>query len=207
MAEHLCIDCKAADPTSTNKPVRKVATSSGQAPRCATHQREVTTRRRKQARARQVERTYDITEEDNHALYLLQGGRCWLCQKATGATKSLAVDHDHATNEVRGRLCGPCNQFIGRLGDSPEAAQRLVGYLTGDTPYRRLKAQQVIAQHQRAPGTASVIVHRVYSVSSPELWAEWSTTAQPSTRWHTNVRDEHGVWGVRFGTVQVGTVP
>jgi hypothetical protein len=202
MGEHQCIDCKAGDPTSTNKPVRKLATSSGQAPRCATHLREVTTRRRKQARAARVQSTYNLSAEDNHSLFLLQGGKCWLCQKATGATKSLAVDHDHKTGEVRGRLCGPCNQFIGRLGDDPEAAQRLVAYLTGDTPYRRLKAAQVLAQRE---GRADLAVLRVYTtITSPELWAEWTWLAQPGMHWHTSVRAAGGEWRAMPGTVAVG---
>lgn len=211
MTEHQCIDCKAEDPGPIPmRPIRKIPDDvirRGPPLRCHTHQRAHVQRSKKQARARQVERTYDITETDNYALYLLQGGRCWLCQKATGAVKSLAIDHDHATNEVRGRLCGPCNQFIGRLGDSPEAAQRLVAYLTGDTPYRRLKAQQAISQHQQRPGTASVVVHRVYrSMAAPELWAEWSSTAQPNVRWHTCVRGPDMTWRVHSSTVQVGTV-
>jgi len=188
MTEHQCIDCKASDPTSTNKPVRKIATSSGQAPRCATHQREVTTRRRKQARARQVERTYDITEADNHELFLFQGGRCWLCRKATGATKSLAVDHDHATNEVRGRLCGPCNQFIGKLGDDPESARRLVAYLTGDTPYRRLKAQQVLSAAFEGPVTVIQVLQ-----SGAVLLADWRATPN-ALSCRTLVRTADGTW-------------
>lgn len=144
MADHKCIDCIAAGPLATYRP-RKVVTAADQPKRCASHQQLHVKQTRKRARARSIERTYGISAEDAHELFLLQLGRCWLCRKATGATKSLAVDHDHQTGEVRGRLCGPCNQFIGRLDDDPEAAQRLVRYLSGDTPYRRLKAKQVLA--------------------------------------------------------------
>lgn len=146
VAQHDCIDCKVevAD-TSSRRAPRKIVTTDGEPKRCASHQREFVLRGKKQARARSIERTYGISAEEAHDLYLFQQGRCWLCQKATGATKALAVDHDHATDEVRGRLCGPCNQFIGRLGDDPEAAKRLVGYLSGDTPFRRLKATQWLA--------------------------------------------------------------
>lgn len=194
MTERLCIDCLASDPTSTNKPVRKIATSDGEPKRCATHLREVTTRRRKQTRARQVERTYGISEEDNHALFLLQGGRCWLCSKATGATKSLAVDHDHQTGEVRGRLCGPCNQFIGKLGDDPEAARRLVQYLSGDTPYRRLKAQQVLTAAFEGP----VTVLQVIASNNPAgvaLLADWKPVPDNGMlSFRTLVRTPEGVW-------------
>jgi hypothetical protein len=184
-----CIDCLAADPERRYTRPRKIATAEGEPKRCASHLREFNTRQRKQARARQVERTYDITAEDNHALFLFQGGRCWLCRKATGATKSLAVDHDHATNEVRGRLCGPCNQFIGKLGDDPEAARRLVAYLTGDTPYRRLKATQTLtAAGCLVAGLQRVIEH------GTGLCAIWSDGQRTS---HSRVRDNiTGVWSV-----------
>ena len=186
---HVCVDC-VADPPKT---VRPVVNPAARKPRCATHLKSETTRRRKQSRARQVERTYGISDEDNHELFLLQGGRCWLCQKATGATKSLAVDHDHVTGEVRGRLCGPCNQFIGKLGDDPEAARRLVAYLTGDTPYRRLKAQQVLAD-----AGASVTVIQVVSDSNGWIYADWKWSDRPeqlSNR--TIVRNPAGLWAVR----------
>lgn len=139
MAEHQCIDCLKLPPEDRPRQPRPV---SGTPKRCHTHRNAFEVRQRKQARGRAIERTYGISAEDAHALLLLQGGRCWICRKATGASKSLAVDHDHETGEVRGRLCSTCNQFIGRqLGDDPAAAQRMVDYLSGDTPYRRLRAR------------------------------------------------------------------
>jgi hypothetical protein len=201
VAEHLCIDCLASDPTSTNKPVRKIVMLSTPN-RCATHQREVTTRRRKQSRARTAERTYGISPEDNHELFLYQNGRCWLCQKATGATKSLAVDHDHQTDEVRGRLCGPCNQFIGKLGDDPEKAANLLRYLQGDTPYRRMKAIQTLQAgrehvgpaYPRPADDARIVMLSVADIDG-ELFADWFW--EGAATWSRNlVRRRDGVWSV-----------
>ena len=183
LREHPCVDCREG-PEAPSRP-RPLADGTN---RCATHLRAFRTRQRKQARARQVERTYDITAADNHELFLFQGGRCWLCRKATGATKSLAVDHDHATDEVRGRLCGPCNRFIGTLGDDPEAARRLVAYLSGDTPYRRLKAKQVI-------DAATQLSSEIVSVTAigDELFAYWRFEgASVWNQWL--VRRADGVW-------------
>lgn len=189
MAEHQCIDC-IKDPVIVRP--RNVVTPVGDPKRCHTHLRTYNRRQRKQARARQVERTYDISADDNHELLLLQGGRCWLCQRATGAAKSLAVDHDHLTNEVRGRLCGPCNQFIGRLGDDPEAARRLVGYLTGDTPYRRLRAQQMI----RKSIHPDAVVVNVFIVHGGEMYAGWH---RPGDRvvWSQLVRLADRTWSLK----------
>lgn len=142
---HKCVDCKAGG--GGIRP-RKIATAEGETPLCATHRTERKVAKRKKARASSVERKYDISADDNQALYVYQNGRCWICQKATGASKNLAVDHDHADDWVRGRLCSTCNQFIGRqLGDDPRKAERLMRYLKGDTPYRRLLAERWIRKY------------------------------------------------------------
>lgn len=54
------------------------------------------------------------------------GGGCLVC----GATHSrMVVDHDHATGEVRGLLCSPCNAAIGLLEDSPARLRAAAAYL------------------------------------------------------------------------------
>lgn len=94
--------------------------------RCFTHGKAAKKLSRKVAHARRVEVGYGITGEQYWALYEAQGGKCALCQVATGRTKNLAVDHDHkmaaevcghdpkqgCTQCVRGLLCGPCNTSL-----------------------------------------------------------------------------------------------
>jgi hypothetical protein len=114
-----CVDC----PEGTKRMVRRPG------PRCATH-----TRARKQAlsskaHAARIEVTYGITAEEYQELYEAQGGKCWICRRATGASRRLSVDHDHKTGKVRGLLCRTCNSHLGHLRDDPEAALRVVTYL------------------------------------------------------------------------------
>lgn len=52
-------------------------------------------------------------------------------------TEDLRVDHDHATGEVRGRLCNGCNTALGFLGEDPARIMGLVGYLS--EPPERLR--------------------------------------------------------------------
>jgi hypothetical protein len=182
VTEHECIDCRKEPPAS----VRKIATSDGEPKRCTSHLRKFTTRQRQQARASGIERKYDISAPDAGALLVYQGGKCWICRKATGASKALAVEHDHADNWVRGRLCSTCNQFITRqLGDDPNAALRLVNYLSGDTPYRQmLAARWVQATYNQTPldvrvmetaGPPGSIV--IWWLESGQLWnANYSMT-------------------------------
>jgi hypothetical protein len=127
VTERRCKECEAG----TKRP----APHPG--PRCATHHREEMLRRRKAAHDRRLAQVYSITPAVYAALYRLQGGTCAICQRATGARKRLAVDHDHSCCDaptscgrcVRGLLCKSCNQMLGRMRDSPEAFERAAAYL------------------------------------------------------------------------------
>jgi DNA-directed RNA polymerase subunit RPC12/RpoP len=59
-----------------------------------------------------------------------QNNCCAVCLKdASQFTINLAVDHDHATGEVRGLLCNYCNhRVVGRHRD-PDLLQRVADYL------------------------------------------------------------------------------
>jgi hypothetical protein len=75
-------------------------------------------------------RVYGLSDGDYDKLYEAQNGRCALCQVATGRTKRLAVDHDHATGEVRGILCSVCNRMLGHGRDRTDFFLRVIEYLT-----------------------------------------------------------------------------
>jgi hypothetical protein len=76
---------------------------------------------------------------DYDRLYASQSCRCFICQRATGKRKRLAVDHDHSSGEVRGLLCGPCNHdLIGRYG--LPALLRAIEYLTNPPARKVLRA-------------------------------------------------------------------
>lgn len=91
----------------------------------------------KRARNREtyVQRTYGISPAMYRDLERYQGGRCWGCRRATGASKELAVDHDHRTGEVRMLLCATCNELVGHFRDDPVALIRL-GLALIDPPSR-----------------------------------------------------------------------
>lgn len=119
---------------------RRVSTPG---PRCAEHHRARKRMLAAKKHAEWIKRTYGITAAEYWAIYRAQGGVCYICRRAKGKDedgngrgKMLSVDHDHATGEVRGLLCGPCNKdVLGHLRDSIEALQRAVTYLT-DPPAR-----------------------------------------------------------------------
>lgn len=130
-ALRLCKDCDSAGAQLGTRP----APHPG--PRCATHHREEVRRRRLAAAGRRVERTYGLTPDEYQRLYEHQGRRCAICRRATGATKRLAVDHDHSCCPgptscgrcVRGLVCGPCNDVLAHARDDPAFFHRAVAYL------------------------------------------------------------------------------
>jgi hypothetical protein len=65
-------------------------------------------------------RKYGVTREQYDAMRAAQGGGCAICgSPAPGRGKTkLHVDHDHATGQVRGLLCGDCNTAIGSFRES-----------------------------------------------------------------------------------------
>lgn len=131
MSDKPCKDC-VAEGVKTKRP----APHPG--PRCTSHHRIVLKARRTAQHELMVTRTYGLQPGDYERLYAAQGYRCAITGcRATGKTKRLAVDHNHATQEVRGLLCGPHNQLIGYNRDNPEAFRSLADYLE-NPPARRV---------------------------------------------------------------------
>jgi hypothetical protein len=111
-------------PPMTVRPV--VAKSGG---RCRTHWRKVCQERRARAHEARVEKVYGLARGQYEKLYEAQGGRCYICQRATGKTRRLSVDHDHKTGYVRGLLCRPCNSLLGHIRDDVLVSKRITYYL------------------------------------------------------------------------------
>lgn len=121
-----CKDC----PPGSKRP------APHQGPRCATHWREFRKLQKARDHARRLVDTYGISDEEYAALYKLQGGVCFICRRATGATRRLSVDHDHALAatmgpraSVRGLLCRPCNNMLGHVRDDVDVLGRAIVYL------------------------------------------------------------------------------
>lgn len=98
---------------------------------------------RAQVRAVSWRSTFGITPDQYEQVKDAQGGRCAICQVANGATKALAIDHDHGhcgkgkgcPTCIRGLLCSSCNNILGFARDNPEVFRRAIDYLL-DPPAR-----------------------------------------------------------------------
>lgn len=113
-------------------------------PRCVTHDRAARARRSVRAHDLKVESGFGIPAEVYWALYEFQGGHCAVYKcRATGASRRLAVDHDHKCCPgptscgkcIRGLLCQIHNVQFGRNGDDPEVFRNMATYLE-TPPYR-----------------------------------------------------------------------
>lgn len=78
---------------------------------------------------------YGLTPGDWRFRFMLQGGRCLVCGTDRPSRGKWCIDHCHATGEVRGIVCSPCNLIVGQLGDTAAeietAALRVVLYIRG----------------------------------------------------------------------------
>lgn len=73
---------------------------------------------------------YGLTLDGYNQLLASQNQSCAICKQTCPSGKKLAVDHDHATSEVRGLLCLNCNNGLGRFRDDPELLTRAIEYLS-----------------------------------------------------------------------------
>lgn len=73
---------------------------------------------------------FGLTPAGYDAMLAAQGGGCAACgRKDECDGRALAVDHSHATGQVRGILCSDCNRGIGVFADSPARLRLAADYL------------------------------------------------------------------------------
>ena len=82
---------------------------------------------------------YGLTLEDHDKLHETQRGLCAVCEIPLMDVIA-HVDHCHSTGEVRGLLCGPCNQALGLVREDPKILNSMLGYLESSLESRRAGA-------------------------------------------------------------------
>lgn len=61
---------------------------------------------------------YGITLIDYNKMFEQQKGKCAICKRhQNNLTRTLCVDHDHKTNQVRALLCVTCNTDVSVVED------------------------------------------------------------------------------------------
>jgi hypothetical protein len=74
---------------------------------------------------------FGITVAEAEQMLADQGGLCFICLEEITDPRGWAphVDHDHATEKVRGILCFHCNAGLGQFDDDPERLRRAADYV------------------------------------------------------------------------------
>jgi len=103
--------------------------------------RASTARNPRGRRNKQLLWAFGITLDGYETMLARQGGVCGLCERAeteihplSKKVRNYAVDHDHATGEIRGLLCNDCNRGLGLLGDTAERLRKAVAYIERAAP-------------------------------------------------------------------------
>jgi hypothetical protein len=78
---------------------------------------------------------YGVTLDSYGEMLASQNGLCAICGRSPELfNRAFAVDHDHATNIVRGILCPDCNRGLGGFHDDPDLLRKAADYLTKIEP-------------------------------------------------------------------------
>lgn len=72
---------------------------------------------------------YGISPDQFDAMLNSQDNRCAICKSTEPSGIYWHIDHNHATNTVRGILCAPCNSGLGSFRDDPERLIAAINYL------------------------------------------------------------------------------
>lgn len=114
----VCCDCGRLLPVSEFNPCRRNTIS------------KIESYCRSCKRDQRIHREYGLSPSDHADIVATAKGRCQICRRKT---RTLVVDHDHATLIVRGVICRKCNSGLGFFRDSPETLERAIQYLNAVT--------------------------------------------------------------------------
>jgi hypothetical protein len=78
-----------------------------------------------------LKKKFSLTLEEYDDILQNQGGGCAICGGVDKGGRSLAVDHNHITGEIRGLLCTNCNRAVERLDNVENWCVKALTYLGG----------------------------------------------------------------------------
>jgi Recombination endonuclease VII len=87
---------------------------------------------------------YGITKADVDRLFEAQGHCCAICERSSPGKGGWVVDHDHASDVVRGILCRDCNAALGLFKDNSRFLTR-----ANDGPQRAIKFPYVCGPRKK----------------------------------------------------------
>lgn len=91
------------------------------------------TRRRKRPESQEYHRNYKLKSKfglssiEYDEMLDIQEKLCYICKEPS--SKTLHVDHCHATNKVRKLLCFRCNTVLGHVKENEELLRNMIVYI------------------------------------------------------------------------------
>lgn len=87
-------------------------------------------KRVKQRKGYMTHARYLLSSNEYEKLLIIQDFKCAICNKhQSECKKSLSVDHNHVTGEVRGLLCSQCNVGLGMFKENEDSLINAIKYL------------------------------------------------------------------------------
>ena len=89
---------------------------------------------RKIHRKAHLKANFGLTLEEYDMRLSSQNGVCAICGNPEtslrrGSIKSLDVDHNHETGQIRGLLCSACNASLGLMREDPARLEAMIRYI------------------------------------------------------------------------------
>lgn len=80
---------------------------------------------------------YGLTKEQYQEMMVQQNNACAICKQSethivNGKLRTLSVDHNHDTGQVRKLLCHSCNAALGLLKEDPQIMFEMIKYILED---------------------------------------------------------------------------
>lgn len=73
---------------------------------------------------------YGISSETYNGLSESQNEKCKICGGDNShIRRSLAIDHNHDTGEIRGLLCNRCNTTLGHIKEDIQLLENMIAYI------------------------------------------------------------------------------
>lgn len=105
---------------------------------------------------------YNLPQDGYDRLFDAQYQACAVCNETD---RTLCIDHNHETGEVRGLVCADCNKAIGMLRDDPKLLTRGADYLTNGA----VAAAAILSAPKKVKDESNKFEHDPSSNTSTEV--------------------------------------
>lgn len=126
-----CSTCNALKPLDAFYPKWNRITNSSKCKECL-RAKQKAYRKNNPEKAKEIglKSSFGMTLTEYNMRFNAQNGCCAICEMhQSKLSRTLSVDHNHNTGEIRGLLCNTCNSGIGLLKEDIKIFRKAIKYL------------------------------------------------------------------------------